>query len=143
MKNKGTKYNHLWHMENTEENRNLIKILNKSMKEQNSLYKLRLKYRKPKPGHKYGWGGSLKRDNALAFAVYMSGSAVCDAERYNINKQNRILSRRNTLLMNLIYHMDVSLGKELEKVIEKSRQDLSDKAFKINTGEQDYENLNK
>ena len=110
MKNKGTKYNHLWHMENTEENRNLIKILNKSMKEQNSLYKLRLKYRKPKPGHKYGWGGSLKRDNALAFAVYMSGSAVCDAERYNINKQNRILSIRNTsypITANIITSFDV------------------------------------
>ena len=133
----GIKYNHLWHMENTEENRHLIKILNKSMKQHKSLYKLRLKYRKPKPGHKYGWGGSLKRDNALAFAVYINGSSVCDAERSNINKQIRELSRRNTLLMNLIYHIDTSLAKEIETVVKNHLQRTSNRAFAINVGEKD------
>lgn len=67
------KYNHLFHLENTQENRDLIKTLNKNMKEHNSKWKFKIKYRKPKEGHKYGYGGSLKQENAREFAVYLNG----------------------------------------------------------------------
>ena len=68
------KYNHLFHLENTQENRDLIKAFNKNMKAHNSKWKFRIKYRKPKEGQKYGWGGSLKRENAREFAVYLNGT---------------------------------------------------------------------
>ena len=67
------KYNHLFHLENTQENRDLIKAFNKNMKAHNSKWKFRIKYRKPKEGQKYGWGGSLKQENANEFAVYLNG----------------------------------------------------------------------
>ena len=67
------KYNHLFHLENTQENRDLIKFFNKNMKEHNSKWKFRIKYRKPKQGHKYGYGGTLKQENAKEFAVYLNG----------------------------------------------------------------------
>ena len=72
------KYNHLFHLENTQENRDLIKFFNKNMKEHNSKWKFRIKYRKPKEGHKYGSGGTLKRENAREFAVYMNGGYTRD-----------------------------------------------------------------
>ena len=75
------KYNHLFHLENTQENRDLIKTLNKNMKEHNSKWKFRIKYRKPKEGQKYGWGGSLKRENARMFAVYLNGGHTSDEIR--------------------------------------------------------------
>ena len=56
---------------NIEEFRNFVKDINKMSKQSNSKWKLSIKYRKPKKGHKYGWGGSLKRDNANAFSVYI------------------------------------------------------------------------
>ena len=99
------KHNHLFHLDNTEENRQLIKDLNKNMKEHNSLHSFRVKYRKPKPGHKYGWGGSLKKENATMFAVYLKGSGVSDAERVGYIREIAKLGRRNSLLMNMVYMM--------------------------------------
>ena len=104
------------------------------MKQKKSLYKLNLRYRKPKPGHNYNYGGSLKCENAKTFAVYIKGASVCDAERFNINKQVRELSRRNTLLLNLVYHIDSSLSKEIERVIKDHLKRTSNKAFAINIG---------
>ena len=71
MKSKSKCWNHLWHMKNTEENRQLIKTLNKSMKAHDSRHRLYIKYRKPIEGEKYGWGGSLACKNARTFAVYL------------------------------------------------------------------------
>lgn len=67
------KYNHLFHLDNTQENRDLIKFFNKNMKEHNSKWRFNIKYRKPKDGKKYGWGGTLKQENAKKFAVYLNG----------------------------------------------------------------------
>ena len=67
-----TKYEHLVkNLPNTKENRDLVKKVNKMSKEAESHYKLIIKYRKPKEGFKYGSGGSLKRENANAFSVYI------------------------------------------------------------------------
>ena len=56
---------------NIEEFRDFVRNINKMAKDSNSIWRLSIKYRKPKKGHKYGWGGSLKRDNANAFSVYI------------------------------------------------------------------------
>ena len=68
------KYSHLFHLDNTQENRDLIKFFNKNMKEHNSKWRFNIKYRKPKDGKKYGWGGTLKREDANKFAVYLNGA---------------------------------------------------------------------
>ena len=56
---------------NTEKNRKFIRQINKISKESESIYKLFIKYRKPKEGFQYGSGGSLKCENANAFSVYV------------------------------------------------------------------------
>ena len=67
-----TKYQHLVNnVPNTNKNREFIKNINKMSKQSKSCYKLFIKYRKPKEGFKYGSGGSLKCENANAFAVYI------------------------------------------------------------------------
>ena len=67
-----TKHNHLVsNVPNTEDNRAFIKKVNKMSKESDSVWKLYIRYRKPKEGHKYGYGGNLKCDNANAFSVYI------------------------------------------------------------------------
>ena len=66
------KYEHLVrNVPNTENNRAFIKNINKMAKESKSMYKLFIKYRKPKEGFKYGSGGSLRCENANAFSVYI------------------------------------------------------------------------
>ena len=66
------KYGHLVsNVPNTQENRDFIKKINKMSKESKSIYKLYIRYRKPKDGFHYGSHGSLKRENANAFSVYI------------------------------------------------------------------------
>ena len=48
----------------------LIKKANINMKKANSAYRLKIRYRKPKRNCKYGWGGSLKCNNAKRIALY-------------------------------------------------------------------------
>lgn len=36
-----------------------------------SSWRLRIRYRDPRPGCRYGWGGSLKRREAYRFSVYI------------------------------------------------------------------------
>ena len=95
------KYNHLFHLENTQENRDLIKAFNKNMKAHNSKWKFRIKYRKPKEGQKYGWGGSLKRENAREFAVYLNGGYNNDEMRKSWSKSWES-HRKFRLLMNKV-----------------------------------------
>ena len=131
------KHNHLFHLDNTKENRQLIKDLNKNMKEHNSLHSFRIKYRKPKPGHKYGYGGSLKQENALMFAVYLKGSGVCDSERANLNSQIAKLGRRNSLLMNMVYMMNENIAKHIEMSLKSYLRILSNRASSIAFGSYD------
>ena len=57
---------------NIEEFRNAIKDINKMAKQSNSKWRLSIRYRKPKEGHKYGYGGNLRCENANAFSVYIN-----------------------------------------------------------------------
>jgi len=50
--------------------RKIVFWLNKKMAKSNSIYRLKIRYRKPKDGN-YGWGGSVKRSNANAFSIYI------------------------------------------------------------------------
>ena len=66
------KHNHLVsNVPNVEEFRDFVKQINKMAKESNSIWKLGIRYRKPKEGHKYGYGGNLRCENANAFSVYI------------------------------------------------------------------------
>tara|TARA_Y100000401_G_scaffold55907_1_gene44269 strand:+ start:15869 stop:16405 length:537 start_codon:yes stop_codon:yes gene_type:complete len=64
-------YNQLLVIENTQENRETVKNLNKRMKDYGSRWRLSVRYRKPKKGHKYGYGGSLACENADGLGIYV------------------------------------------------------------------------
>jgi hypothetical protein len=84
-----TKHNHLVsNVPNTEENRKFIKHVNKKSKESDSIWRLSIRYRKPKEGHKYGYGGNLKCENANAFSVY-----IHDRRPYNQIPSNQYRSK--------------------------------------------------
>ena len=81
-------YNHLVsNIPNTESNRKFVKDINKKTKESNSIWRLSIRYRKPKKGHKYGYGGNLKCENANAFSVY-----IHDRRPYNQVPENQYRS---------------------------------------------------
>jgi len=126
-----SKYNHLFHLENTEENRELISTLNKNMKDKQSIHRFTVRYRKPLPGHKYGWGGSLKRENAGEFAVYLKGAGVANEERKQYLDEIRSLHRKNWELLNHINRLGVSLKNRFGDLITNSLRNLSSEAFKI------------
>ena len=104
------KYNHLFHLENTQENRDLIKAFNKNMKAHNSKWKFRIKYRKPKEGQKYGWGGSLKRENAREFAVYLNGGYNDEdiinsrSRAWDAHRKVRLLTEKVNKIKELLYY---------------------------------------
>ena len=88
---------------NTEDNRKFVKKVNKMSKNSDSIYKLFIKYRKPKEGHKYGYGGSLKCENASAFSVYIDdrrpyGERPENQYRYQLWEENRKLEEENKKL---------------------------------------------
>ena len=69
---------------NLEEFRDFVKMINKMAKESSSIWKLGIRYRKPKEGHKYGYGGNLRCENANAFSIY-----IHDRRPYNQIPENR------------------------------------------------------
>jgi len=88
---------------NTEDNRKFIKKINKMSKNSDSIWKLFIKYRKPKEGFHYGSGGSLKCDNANAFSVYIDdrrpyGQRPENQYRSKLWEENRKLEEENEAL---------------------------------------------
>jgi len=63
--------------------RRLVFWLNKKMKQSDSIYRLKIRYRKPKDGD-YGWGGSVKRSNANAFSIYIRLTRPYERSRYGL-----------------------------------------------------------
>ena len=128
------KYEHLVrNVPNTENNRAFIKNINKMAKESKSMYKLFIKYRKPKEGFKYGSGGSLRCENANAFSVYIQDRRpygdrpICKAfsRIHELMEENRILKNKCSILDNPFSNWTISdLNTELfelkETIIEKS-----------------------
>ena len=104
-----TKHQHLVrNVPNTKDNRAFIKQVNKMSKESDSIWKLFIKYRKPKKGFKYGSGGSLKRENANAFSVYIEdrrpygGRPIDNAwsRGYELKEENNILKKKLAIYSN-------------------------------------------
>ena len=88
---------------NTKNNRNFVKKVNKMSKDSNSIWRLGIRYRKPKEGHKYGYGGNLKCENANAFSVYVhdrrSYSQIPENKyRSKLWEENRLLEKENESL---------------------------------------------
>ena len=98
------KHNHLVsNIPNTEENRKFVKQVNKMTKDSNSIWRLGIRYRKPKEGHKYGHGGNLKCENANAFSIYVHdrrsyGEIPANQYRSNLWEENRKLEEENERL---------------------------------------------
>jgi len=61
---------------NTEENRKAIRQINRLAKQQNSHFKLKQRYRCPKEGHHYGFGGDLAKEYANGIGIYIEGATV-------------------------------------------------------------------
>ena len=59
---------------NTEDNRNIVKEINKMMSKSDSLSRIYVKYRQPIKGHKYSYGGGLKKEHAKSFSIYLKNS---------------------------------------------------------------------
>ena len=59
---------------NTEDNRSIVKEINKMMNKSDSLSRIYVRYREPIKGHKYSWGGSLKKEHAKSFSIYLKNS---------------------------------------------------------------------
>ena len=88
---------------NTEENRKFISNINKKAKESNSIWKLKIRYRKPKEGKKYSWGGSVRREDANAFSVYIHDRRAynkipANQYRSKLWEENRLLEEENEKL---------------------------------------------
>lgn len=82
---------------NTEDNRSIVKEVNKLMKKSNSLYRLYIRYRSPIEGHKYGYGGNLKREHAKTFSIYMDfGGTISDIGYYK-NRTKVLAKEVNSL----------------------------------------------
>ncbi len=75
-------------IENTEDNRKAIRQLNKIAKEQDSMYRFSIRYRKPKEGHKYGHGGELRKENALGIGLYIEGAIPSDSRLFELKVAN-------------------------------------------------------
>tara|TARA_Y100000310_G_scaffold20812_1_gene20170 strand:+ start:272 stop:775 length:504 start_codon:yes stop_codon:yes gene_type:complete len=88
---------------NVEEFRDFVKQVNKMAKQSNSIWKLGIRYRKPKKGHKYGYGGNLKCENASAFSVYVHdrrpySQVPANQYRSALWEENRKLEEKNERL---------------------------------------------
>ena len=60
--------------------RSIVFYINGKMRQADSIYRLRIRYRCPKVGG-YSWGGSVRRDNAKKFSLYI---------RYTLNYRRRL-----------------------------------------------------
>ena len=67
---------------NTEDNRNIVKEINKMMSKSDSLSRIYVRYRQPIEGHKYGWGGGLKKEHAKSFSIYLKPSVNMISTEY-------------------------------------------------------------
>ena len=125
-----TKHRHLVrNVPNTEENRKFIKQVNKMSKESDSIWKLFIKYRKPKEWFKYGSGGSLKCDNANAFSVYID-----DRRPYSQRPENQYRSKlweENRLLEEENESLKKQLAIYTNPYIDWSVSSINDEIFEI------------
>ena len=103
------KFNHIVrNIPNTPENRQSVKDLNKIASKSKSKWRLYIKYRQPKENCKWGWGGTLKCEDANGFSVYMKNiipwserEEVTQSQELN-SKYYKLLDKYNNLIMGQI-----------------------------------------
>ena len=152
-----TKHNHLVsNVPNVEEFRDFVKSINKMAKDSDSIWKLSIRYRKPKKGHKYGYGGNLRCDNANAFSVYIHDRRPyreIPANQYSSKlwEENRVLEKENESLKKqlAIYnnpYIDWSISSIEDEIFEVKEAIIeryleSDDGLKDNTLKEKYNEL--
>ena len=121
---------------NIEEFRDFIKQVNKMARKSNSIWQLGIKYRKPKEGHKYGYGGNLKCKNANAFSVYVRDrrpyseipsnqySSELWGKNRKLQEENESLKKKIAILENPYMHW--SLG-DIEDELFDVKEDCIDR----------------
>ena len=65
-------YNCLFRIPNTDDNLAIIKEIRKMMKDYGTRWRIIVKGRKPKTGHKYSYGGGLKIEHAEELGIYIA-----------------------------------------------------------------------
>ena len=141
---------------NVEEFRDFVKSINKMAKDSDSIWKLSIRYRKPKKGHKYGYGGNLRCDNANAFSVYIHDRRPyreIPANQYSSKlwEENRVLEKENESLKKqlAIYnnpYIDWSISSIEDEIFEVKEAIIeryleSDDGLKDNTLKEKYNEL--
>ena len=78
---------------NTEDNRNIVKEINKMMSKSNSLSRIYVRYRQPIKGHKYSWGGGLKKEHAKSFSIYLKPATNMVSREYEYYRELYLKSK--------------------------------------------------
>ena len=65
-------YNCLFRIPNTDDNLAIIKEVRKMMKDYGTRWRIIVRGRKPKTGHKYSYGGGLKIEHAEELGIYIA-----------------------------------------------------------------------
>tara|TARA_Y100001972_G_C7588435_1_gene295017 strand:+ start:155 stop:553 length:399 start_codon:yes stop_codon:yes gene_type:complete len=65
-------YNCLFRIPNTDDNLAIIKEIRKMMKDYGTRWRIIVRGRKPKTGHKYSYGGGLKIEHAEELGIYIA-----------------------------------------------------------------------
>ena len=71
----GSKTHQLCVIPNTKENREALRHINKLAKEQNSHYKIKSRYRRPKKGKATSWGDA-KMEDSNGIGIYIEGAST-------------------------------------------------------------------
>jgi len=75
----------------------LVWLANRMMCRAGSRWTLTKKYRKPRRGKQYGWGGSLRRKDAKVFAIYLITRRSYDNAKENYRREAESLARADAV----------------------------------------------
>jgi hypothetical protein len=128
-------HNHLAkEIPNTEENREKVAEFNKLARKSNSMHRLKIKYRKPKkdsPSAKYYGDGSVPKDDAQCFSLYLKKTAKQEKleneyrrKRYNHTheyrvKYEKLQSKYNAVMLKPLLQGLVDNVEELQYAVDK------------------------
>ena len=119
-------------IDNTKENRDYVRVINKIARASKSRWRLKIRYRKPKEGKTYGYGGSVRQEDANAFSIYLDDKtpwhdtewSKLRKEYYKLEEENKALKKRIAILENP--YMQWSLG-DIETELFELREDIVDR----------------
>ena len=103
-------------IDNTKDNRDYVRVINKIAKASKSRWRLKIRYRKPKEGKTYGYGGSVRQEDSNAFSIYLDDKTPWhDTAWYELRKEYSNLAEENESLKKQIAilenpYMQWSLG---------------------------------